>query len=143
MSHRAVSSQQLAMFLTPHEVANLRAGDFGDTPVSDGSSMRRRMAIRHMREEGGSPYRGDLPGVGPYVDRIKESVAKSGGINEPIHIWHGPQGPTLLDGHHRAVVAMETDRLVPAVHHDGERTDAADSAFLGPTAEKEIWSGDR
>lgn len=146
MSLRAVSSQQLAMFMTPHEISRLRAGDFGDVPVKDGNNLRQHMSDRFAAQEGsrGERYRGETRSPGEYMSRLKRSVDRSQGIKQPAHIWHNNGQSYLMDGHHRAALAMETNRLLPVFHHDQpERMDAADSAFLGRTADNSTWSGDR
>lgn len=146
MSIRAVSTRQLAMFMTPQEVSHLRAGDFGDVSVKDGNNLRQQMSERYEVQEGsrGEPYRGETRSPNDYISKLKNSIDKSQGIQEPAHIWHSNGDAHLMDGHHRAAVAMETNRLLPVVHHDQpDRGDAATSAFMGPTAEKGLWSGDR
>lgn len=134
------------MFMTPQEISRLRAGDFGDVPVKDGNNLRKHMSDRYQIQEGsrGEPYRGETRSPGEYMGRLKQSVEKSQGIKEPAHIWHSNGQAHLMDGHHRAALAMETNRLLPVIHHDHpDRGDAATSAFMGPTAEKGTWSGDR
>jgi len=140
--------QQLQMFMTPSEVANLRANDFDDEPVESPSHMAERMQEYNDQEYGSNqPYRSDTENSWDYLYRMREAVDDKGGIEAPIHVMDDDKGDVLLDGHHRATVAMMRDSLVPVIHHAGsdapknqyypdswqKRRAAFESAFLGPT----------
>lgn len=109
---------QLPLYLTPDEVSNLDSNDFHGSKVSEN---RANMA---KDDTHASDWRHkSVGGSANYLDALKDSVETNEGISEPVHVglarprdpWsgYGPYNERLLDGHHRAVVAMETNRLLP------------------------------
>ena len=89
---------QLSMFMTPHEVGNLQAGDFGlDTKVRD---IGDRLSPNRVRD-------------------VTRDVEMSKGIHTPIKVAHTESGEQVLNnGHHRSTVAIRTNRLVPVTHDE-------------------------
>lgn len=119
--------KQLPMFMTPHEVASLRTNDFPEQRVqSNRQNMNRSWG---MMGTGVDDYRHiNAGGATKYIANLERDVNSEGGIKTParVHLGDHPRTPrsqrvdrtdaTLTDGNHRAVVAMETNRLVP-VHY--------------------------
>lgn len=109
--------KQLAMFMTPAEVGELHAGDYrqpgGVYPkMKDTYGQVRKNADKYWEPVEGKP-------LVNHVDSLTKKVEASGGIERPIEIAHLSTSqftPVLINGHHRATVAHETNRLVPAVH---------------------------
>jgi hypothetical protein len=124
-SGSAAQFQQLQMFATPKELGNLRSGDNRAKKVSDVRSILTDMVAAGEYKDSPSGYRGGASSPADYLDRMKATADTEGGIEHPVHIWHPTNGDpaTLIDGHHRAAVALETNRLVPVVHHDNSNTD--------------------
>lgn len=107
------------MFMTPEEVGNMMSGDHLGWKVRD--------VVTPMAEEsddlgewrtsgGGTTHRG----LGSYLNSMQRNVESVGGIEQPIHVAHTPDGAWLVDGHHRAIVAQRTGHLLPVVHHETE-----------------------
>lgn len=117
------------MFATPTELAQTQSNDYRGLRLSNIPEQERE---RKERNSGG--YRG-AQNFEHYIERMTRHVESRGGIEEPIHVWQGKTGPSLIDGHHRSEVAIRTNRLVPVVHHEGDHDTAVGSAFLGPTAD--------
>jgi hypothetical protein len=116
-----VQFQQLQMFATPAELAEMNSGDYPMHKVSNVPNI-----IRENREIPNRPefYRGSPSGAA-YLDKLTKSVEERGGIEEPVRVHQSEfGGPTLMDGHHRAAVAQETNRLIPVIHHDGNYAQA-------------------
>lgn len=133
----SVSQQfhQLPMFMTGAEVSELASGDLGGTKVKNWYSeiSRRRIEGQHHDDR-------HATGIEGHLDPMRKAVEKQGGIETPIHVWHDSKfnESWLVDGHHRAEIAAETNRLLPVVHHDQwDRSEAFDSAFMGPTADND------
>jgi hypothetical protein len=123
------------MFMTGSELGELASGDLGGTPVKEWHAeiaMRRIHGSHHDDRH--------QRGIEGHLDPMRKAVEKQGGIETPVHVWHDNKwGESwLVDGHHRAQIAMDTNRLVPVVHHDQwDRSEAFDSAFLGPTSDQD------
>jgi hypothetical protein len=113
------------MFMTPAEIGELRAGDSRDKKVSEARSVMDDMVAAGEYADQKTGYRRGTSSPAEYLDGMKASIEQEGGIEHPIHVWHPTNGDpaTLIDGHHRATVAMETNRLVPVVHHDNSNRD--------------------
>ena len=78
------------------------------------------------RSDGGTYHRG----VGTYLDSLQNSVEARGGFEEPAHVAHSPSGAWLIDGHHRSVVAMRSNRVLPVVHHETTHSQPEDDPNL-------------
>jgi hypothetical protein len=117
--------QQLAMFMTPKELGNLRAGDNRSKKVSQSRSIMDDLIAQGEYKDSPSGYRDGSRSPDHYLDALAVDVEKKGGVAEPLHVWHPTNGDpsTLVDGHHRAVVAMNSNRLVPVIHHDNRGKD--------------------
>ena len=106
---------QLPMFLTPEETAGLHANDF------PGHSVSENRAMMDKEDANGMDYRHKaFRGSAGYLDAVKNLVEEEGGIHTPVQAIlpnpnevYGRERASLSDGHHRAVVAMETKRLLP------------------------------
>ena len=103
MSARNLSSTQLAMFMTPHEISDLRLSDA--VAMGGRDKMTRVKQIENERSG------------------LDEAIKKEG-VQKPVHIYHTSQKEgghvELVDGHHRFVAAMKhhPDRLIPVYHSD-------------------------
>ena len=128
-----LSSQQfsqLPMFMTPHEIGSLESGDFGG-PVSE--SRKHIEAVKNKGDWHTSETA--FGGPKPYLEHLKASISESEGVMAPVKVRHNPYMPArLTDGHHRAVVAMETNRLVPVEHHEVRVTRPPVSVQADPVA---------
>ena len=90
--------------MTPTEVGGLHAGDY---------LMPMRDAVAAKRAEG--------PVTNEYLDTLTKDVERSGGIHTPAMVAHSHfsgGAPLLVNGHHRATIAIETNRLMPVQHYD-------------------------
>lgn len=111
--------QQLAMFMTPTEVGELHSGDYKGK-VRDAFSQVRKNADKYWEPVAGKP-------IVNHVDELTKKVEAAGGIETPITVLHphplSPrQFPALLaNGHHRATLAHETNRLIPVNHIEHKR----------------------
>lgn len=106
--------QQLPLLLTPEETAALNSSDFPGHKVANSRFMMRegdKKAAGYTTDPGAwEDYRHTSAGSSSkYLDSLKDKIDASGGIDEPV----GVMGSNLIDGHHRAVVAMESKRLLP------------------------------
>lgn len=82
------------MFATPAEVANWNSGDYRGKKMSE--------AVHHMD--------------GSKIDNLHRVTTTQGGIRHAVEVYHGRDGTTMGNGHHRAAVAMRTGSLLPVVH---------------------------
>lgn len=128
MSHASPQFRQLSMFATPQELGEMASGDLGGSPVKNWYSETLMRGIHG--EDDDERHEG---GVSGYLDEMSDKVAEQGGISKPVHVWLDHAGsPWLLDGHHRAQVAMDSNRLVPVDwHHHWNKREAEAEAFLG------------
>ena len=129
MSHASPQFHQLQMFATPKELQSMVAVHRGGNVQE---SLARSAAV------GSDGYRGHVD-QSSYLRALASDVEASGGVDQPLHVWHGfnRRTPVLLDGRHRAAVAIDTNRLVPVVHHADNRVDdAAEDAFNGSQSAK-------
>jgi hypothetical protein len=124
-----IQFHQLPMFVTPHEVSQMKSHDFGGIPMSE---VAPKMDERSVRETaGGHEYREDLDtgklfySAKDYLHHIKNTADAEGGIKNAIHAT--PSG-TLVDGNHRAVVAMQTNRLMPVYWHNDVKSALKESS---------------
>lgn len=131
-SHASNQFYQLPMFYSGAELGEMASGDLGGSPVKNWTS---EVTARRL-------LRGDYDdrhedGIEGHLGPMRQAVERQGGIETPVHVWHDHDNqPWLIDGHHRAQIAMESNRLVPAVHHTNwDKMEAMDSAFMGPTAD--------
>jgi hypothetical protein len=85
---------QLQMFATPAEIANWNSGDYHGKKMSE--------AVNHMD--------------GSKIDSLQRGTTAQGGIRDAVEVYHGADGRTLGNGHHRAAVAMRTGQLLPVIH---------------------------
>ena len=111
------------MFLKPAEVAEMYSNDFLGDKVKHAPAYMADDAARDR--EDGEPYRENLASGKRYSDHedylrdLQHTVDEHGGFHTPVTAsvdtpWHaGHSGPTIYNGHHRAVVAMRTGRLLP------------------------------
>jgi hypothetical protein len=117
--HPAIGhGEQLPMFMTPHEIGGMLSADFGghmrDVPE------RMRSSYEHQQDK--ERLRGFDPGQ-HRLDRLSDQIQEQGGIHTPARIMHLPSGvASLYDGHHRSVVALEQNRLVPVEHFFDHKT---------------------
>ncbi len=117
---------QLPLLMTPEEVGNLTSGDFWPEKVKNtyGNMLR----DEHNYED--PDYRHvDAGGTDEYLDGLQQSIEENKGIEEPAFVglphpaykdeWGNNRldrpSTTLLDGHHRSVIAMRTNRLLPVI----------------------------
>lgn len=123
---------QLPLFYTGAELNEMASGDLGGSKVKNWYSEITRRRIEGQHHDDRHYY-----GIEEHLDPMRKAVDAQGGIETPVHVWHDHDNqPWLVDGHHRAAIAAETNRLVPAIHHtDWNKSEALDSAFLGPTAD--------
>jgi hypothetical protein len=114
---------QLPMFMTPDEVRGLRSADYDMRPMHEvPQAMRDR--YDHARERDAA--RGNR-WAGTPLDHMATQVGDDGGIHTPARVVHLPSGFTALyDGNHRAVTAMETNRLLPVEHYSNSTDALAD-----------------
>lgn len=115
---RSAQFEQLQMLATPDEIRGWHSNDFRHDTMAD--------VPRIMRDpdenESASTRAYNAAAYGPYVteseylDSMRGHVDRQGGISRPVVLGHRNGYPTLLDGHHRAVVALESNRLLPVVH---------------------------
>lgn len=103
---------QLPMFMTPYEVSHLRSIDYDMRPMHEVPELMRSVEGHQQAKEA---LRGH--GAETHLERSYAETRQRGGIEAPAKIVHLPSGYTsLYDGHHRAVVSMETNRLLPVEH---------------------------
>jgi len=99
-----VSHQQLAMFMTPREIAS--KAEFSDSHFYGG--MRQMSDVKNYENK---------------ASGLDEAIKKEG-VKQPLHIFHQSQAEggkmEVVDGHHRFVAAMQhhPDRLLPVAHGD-------------------------
>lgn len=105
--------EQLPMFMTPHEISGMMSADYGGQMHE--VPQRMRDAYAHQAEK--EALHGHT--VGPSkLDRLSAQVQADGGIHTPARIVHLPSGvASLYNGHHRGVVAIEQNRLLPVDHY--------------------------
>lgn len=111
---------QLPMFMTPHEIGQVPAGDWDLRPMSEAAGVLREQS-QHHAERSAMRWGSDPSTATSHLDHLKADVEQDGGIQEPAEITHPAEGqrqfpPHLTDGHHRATVALETNRLLPVTH---------------------------
>ena len=137
--------KQLPMFLTPHEVADMHGSDFDAAIKHTKAHMEESYAGSVMDAKwAAKQYDGSIDPVG-YSDALRDSLHSgefdhggptgyiehlkaSGPIHTPvsasISVTRQVGGKayttpdTITDGHHRAVAAMETGRLLPVRWND-------------------------
>ena len=85
---------QLQMFATSSEIADWNSGDYHGKKMSE--------AVNHMD--------------GSKIDSLQRGTTAQGGIRDAVEVYHGADGRTLGNGHHRAAVAMRTGQLLPVIH---------------------------
>ena len=116
MSARNVSHQQLAMFMTPKEIAGLHLTDA--TAMGGYGKMARVKQIENERSG------------------LDEAIKKEG-VQKPVNVYHTSQAEgghvEMTDGHHRLIAALKhhPDRLLPVVHHSDE--DLGKGTFYSPS----------
>lgn len=125
-----VSAQfrQLPMFLAPHEIAGMESGDTSG-PMRDWHRDVRDVDDPRHDPDDGSPDR--------YLRQMSRVVDSQGGIEKPVHARLTMSGDNsiLVDGHHRGHLAMQTNRMVPVLWHEGDRRQVEKSAFFGPSSD--------
>jgi hypothetical protein len=52
----------------------------------------------------------------PRLDAYDRMSKKIGGQARPVYVMHEKEGPVLWNGHHRSVVAMQRNQLMPVTH---------------------------
>lgn len=130
MSNLSPQFAQLPMFMTPHEIGSLESGDWPGHPVSEA-----RGHIESVKSHDWHTSETAFGGPKPYLNHLKSSISESEGVMAPVKVRHNPyMPPRLVDGHHRAVVAMETNRLVPVEHHEIRATKPPVSVQADPVA---------
>jgi hypothetical protein len=114
--------EQLPMFMTPHEIGGMMSGDFGGHVHEVPELMRAQYAHEKRKVE----LRGHTPGRST-LDHWEAQIKEHGGIHTPVKVMHLASGiASLYDGHHRSVVALENDHLVPVTHYFDHKTAMAD-----------------
>ena len=143
MSNNLSSAQfghgdQLPMFLTPQETRNLATNDFpGDRVRHARKNMQNNWDqaqydvdmghIDHVSQGDVHTSEVRAGGVREYLRSLKGQVRQAGGVERPVSVGlsrppyitpygtvHGGRSEaTLMDGHHRAIVASESKRLLP------------------------------
>lgn len=117
------------MFMTPHEIGGMMSADFPGHMRDVPEQMRGTYA--HEAEK--VSRQGHVPGPSK-LDRISEQIHSEGGIHTPVKVTHLPSGvASLYDGHHRSVVALDTNRLVPVEHYFDHQS-ASDAIVRDNTA---------
>lgn len=124
MSHAALGSQfhQLQMFATPHEVSQMKSGDYSYQPMSEVYKHDMVHGMETRRDDTERPH-SSLPS---YIDALNKSADKHGGFEVPIRVHHFTNGVTgepdavVMNGHHRALAAKTSNRLLPVIHSDYE-----------------------
>lgn len=131
MSHASPQFKQLPMFMTPAELGSMASGDFGGERVRN---------VRPLMDRENDPtahpsiqHRG-RPDAATYLGEMRQAVERQGGIGNPVDAWIDHEGHDwLVDGTHRAQVAMATGRLVPVNwHHQWNKQEAYHSVFNAP-----------
>ncbi len=121
--------RQLPMFLTPHEVAGLHGGDY-DVPIRDTKAAMQRdwdEADEHDRLDPDYYHTGVSAHGGPaaYIEHLKASGPIHTPVSVSVSVTRHVNGKdyttpdSLVDGHHRAVAAVESNQLLPAHFYDG------------------------
>jgi hypothetical protein len=114
--------EQLPMFMTPHEIGNMMSADYGGHVRDVPERMRSRYAHEKQQDE----LRGHTPGQST-LDLREAEIKEHGGIHTPVKVVHLASGiAALYDGHHRSVVAMENNHLVPVTHYFDHKTAMVD-----------------
>ena len=125
--------EQLPMFMTPHEIGGMLSPDYLSQVKDVPETMRSQYT--HMAET--DALHGNIRGTSP-LDRVHREVKEQGGINKPVKVMHLPSGvAALYDGHHRSVVALESNRLVPVEHFFDHKT--AMDASLRDNEKSKRW----
>lgn len=115
---------QLAMFATPAEIGEWQSGDYAGRPMSEARHLVRSSPIQRMVHGTSPKTQSELQthSAGEYLDSLAKSADEQGGIEEPVTISLGTESgrttQNLQDGHHRATVAMETNRLLPVTYRE-------------------------
>lgn len=109
--------QQLPMFLAPHEISAMNSNDFKGSTMSQVPAQMRKAAAKEKKA--GYAYRelGDQEffNADTYLNNFEKHVSSHGGIEEPIHA--DAESNAIVDGQHRAVIGMRSNRLVPVQWH--------------------------
>lgn len=114
---------QLPMFLAPHEIAQMRSHDTMGFLGDWREDTKDMLDPRHDEETGDASE---------YMNKMRSQIESQGGITKPVHAIRGDgRQPLLIDGHHRAVTGMETNRMVPVLWHQ-EGGGFLHSAMYGP-----------
>ncbi len=114
--------EQLPMFMTPHEIGGMMSGDYGGHMHEVPQRMRDN--YEHQKRQLG--LMGHTPGSSN-LDLREAEIKEHGGIHTPVKVMHLKSGvASLYDGHHRSVVAMENNHLVPVTHYFDHKTAMAD-----------------
>jgi hypothetical protein len=126
--HASPQFMQLPMFVTGHELGEMASGDFGGSKVS---TVRPHMDKENDPNEHPSIRHRGRPDAETYISEMKSAVDEQGGISNPVDAWLDHSGqPWLLDGTHRAQVAMDRKGLVPVNwHHQWNKQEAYHSVF--------------
>ena len=140
---------QLPMYMTPEEILFLDANDHNrEVPMPT--------IVEQIKEGTGIYYRAPDAGMyrnssvartsGEYLDQLAKSAEEEGGIDTPVYIGVGQPDetgdilpPSVLDGTHRAVLALETDRLVPVEYTEIGTVQEIKDAWEN----HDFWSDDR
>lgn len=134
-----VQGKQLPMFMTPHEVSHLHSIDYDMRRMHEVPEVMRSVE-GHQQEK--DALRGNIGSTA--LQRTAAETEKRGGIQRPAMIVHLPTGHTVLyDGHHRAVVSMESNRLLPVEHFTSHheaiaQKDAQDHADVMDAARRKL-----
>ena len=106
MSHKNLSSQQLAMFMTADELRKVAHKSYG----KEGAERILKGKLSEAKNETSEGW-----GHGLYED-----VKSSGKVYEPVDLVHekGKEHPDIYEGHHRIAVANALDpkMLLPVEH---------------------------
>lgn len=120
---------QLPMFLAPHEISAMNSNDYKGSTMSEvPEQMRQDAALQKTsgyayREHDGQEYFD----AHKYLGNMEKHISNHGGIEEPIHA--DAESNSIVDGHHRSVVGMRSNRLVPVQWHPD--VDSARQAAFG------------
>jgi hypothetical protein len=126
---------QLPMFMTPDEVSGLRSADYDMRPMHEVGQVMRDRYDHEQRRDAARGYAWS----GSPLDHMAKQVESDGGIHTPARVVHLPTGYTALyDGHHRAVTALEQNRLLPVTHYTDHDT-ARDEIYAENDAK--YWAG--
>lgn len=128
----------LPMWVTPAEMRGINSGDHRGITVGQAYPLiaNRRYGVENRAARGADS-------AAEHIQNLTASADRHGGFDSPVLVGidhkldEDPLSgvtntrPVLLDGHHRAAAAIQSNRLLPVEYHQGPAEDAYMNVFSG------------